>query len=151
MCRLKGIIYGAVFMAYNGPAVGGESVTRRSIRAGTKDFSQKFVPVQGGYGTCFCCHGTIFMAYLSVAVQCCQMSRNLSPYCYFVNSTGAVSRCKLARSTNLSPYKELTCEQSACPGTATSRDLSRRQERNAKTVTSFLPLPSVVRVRAILK
>jgi hypothetical protein len=26
--------------------------------------------VQGGYGTCFCCPGTNFMRWMSVAVQC---------------------------------------------------------------------------------
>ncbi len=59
-------------------------------------------------------------------------------------SSGAVSRCKLARSTNLSPYLEFTCEECACPGTETSRKLSRRLERFAKTVTNKCRLLSVL-------
>jgi hypothetical protein len=40
-------------MAYNGPAIWGGCVTRRSIRAGSWYFSQKAVTVQGGYGVVF--------------------------------------------------------------------------------------------------
>ena len=47
----------------NGPAIWGGCVTRRSIRAGSWYFSQKVVTVQGGYGTCFCRHGTNFIEH----------------------------------------------------------------------------------------
>ena len=40
-------------MTANGPAIKGGCVTRRSIRAGSWYFSQKFVTVQGGYGAVF--------------------------------------------------------------------------------------------------
>lgn len=40
-------------MNYNGPAIWGGCVTRRSIRAGSWYFSQKAVTVQGGYGALF--------------------------------------------------------------------------------------------------
>jgi hypothetical protein len=46
----------------NGPAIWGGCVNRRSIRAESWYFSQKTVTVQGGYGTCFCRHGTNFIA-----------------------------------------------------------------------------------------
>jgi hypothetical protein len=45
-------------MTHNGPAVVVVSVTRRSIRAGSRYFRQKVITVQGGYGTCFCNPGT---------------------------------------------------------------------------------------------
>ena len=38
----------------NGPAIKGGCVTRRSIRAESRLFSQDVVTVRGGYGTCFC-------------------------------------------------------------------------------------------------
>jgi hypothetical protein len=47
----------------NGPAIWGGCVTRLQHRAGSRYFSQKTVTVQGGYGTCFCRHGTNFIAY----------------------------------------------------------------------------------------
>ena len=46
----------------NGPAIWGGCVTRRKHRAGSWYFSRKAVPVQGGYGTCFCNHGVNFIA-----------------------------------------------------------------------------------------
>jgi len=54
-CRKLGI-------NHNGPAIKGGCVTRRSIRAGSWYFSHETVTVQGGYGTCFCRHGTNFIA-----------------------------------------------------------------------------------------
>ena len=45
-------------MTHNGPAIKGGCVTRRQHRAEFWYFSQKVVMVQGGYGTCFCRHGT---------------------------------------------------------------------------------------------
>ena len=40
-------------MTPNGPAIWGGCVTRRRHRAGSWYFSQKVVPVQGGYGVVF--------------------------------------------------------------------------------------------------
>ena len=62
-------------MQANGPAIKGGCVTRRCIRAESRYFSQNAVPVQGGYGTCFCnpdteickhygCRGTRFISGL---------------------------------------------------------------------------------------
>jgi hypothetical protein len=50
-------------LAYNGPAIKGGCVTRREHRAASRYFSQKIVTVQGGYGTCFCSHGTNFIEH----------------------------------------------------------------------------------------
>jgi hypothetical protein len=45
-------------MPPNGPAVEGVSVTRRKHRHKSVTIGQKAVPVQGGFGTCFCHPGT---------------------------------------------------------------------------------------------
>jgi hypothetical protein len=45
---------------------------------------------------------------------------------------------------NLSPYRSFITDSCACPGTAISRKLSRKQERFAKTVTSLFTLLSVL-------
>ena len=50
-------------MTPNGPAIWGGCVTRRQHRAMSWYFSQKAVMVQGGYGTCFCRHGTSFIEH----------------------------------------------------------------------------------------
>jgi hypothetical protein len=56
-------------MQANGPAIWGGCVTRRSDRAGTINFSQKAVTVQGGYGVVFANPGTSFIEAGRVAVQ----------------------------------------------------------------------------------
>jgi hypothetical protein len=60
----QGVIYyaGCQFINNNGPAIKGGCVTRRQHRAGSRYFRQEIVTVQGGYGTCFCSHGTNFIA-----------------------------------------------------------------------------------------
>jgi len=50
-------------MNANGPAIWGGCVTRRQHRHEYVPVGQKTVTVQGGYGTCFCCHGTMLIAY----------------------------------------------------------------------------------------
>jgi hypothetical protein len=52
-------------LTYNGPAIKGGCVTRREHRQypETRQLAgQKMVTVQGGYGTCFCSHGTILIS-----------------------------------------------------------------------------------------
>jgi hypothetical protein len=53
----------------NGPAIWGGCVTRRSDRAGTINFSQKAVTVQGGYGVVFAIQIQIVLRFTRVAVQ----------------------------------------------------------------------------------
>ena len=76
----------------NGPAIKGGCVTRRQHRAGSRYFSQKAVTVQGGYGTCFCRHGTNFIAYWRNRGTSLIVAANLSPVTNLVEGTGAVSR-----------------------------------------------------------
>jgi hypothetical protein len=56
-------------MQANGPAIWGGCVTRRSDRAGTINFSQKAVTVQGGYGVVFAIQIQIVLRFTRVAVQ----------------------------------------------------------------------------------
>jgi hypothetical protein len=59
---------------------------------------QKFVTVQGGYGTCFCRHGTNFIALRRDRGTSLIEAANLSPVTKLGEGTGAVSRYKLSRS-----------------------------------------------------
>jgi hypothetical protein len=85
-------------LKHNGPAIWGGCVTRRQHRAGSWYFSQKAVTVQGGYGTCFCHHGTNFIEHYACRGTILIGAGKLSRYRMFVRGTGAVSRCKLSRS-----------------------------------------------------
>ena len=53
----------------NGPAIKGVCVTRRSIRAESRYFSQNAVTVQGGYGAFFALRVQGLLSYTSVVVQ----------------------------------------------------------------------------------
>jgi hypothetical protein len=59
----------ALSITTNGPAIWGGCVTRRSIRAGSRYFSQKTVTVQGGYGALFAVQVQILLNITRVAVQ----------------------------------------------------------------------------------
>jgi hypothetical protein len=59
-CTLAIMVLQHVRLKPNGPAIKGGCVTRRKHRAGSRYFSRKVVTVQGGYGMCFCSHGTRF-------------------------------------------------------------------------------------------
>jgi hypothetical protein len=67
------------FVTANGPAIWGGCVTRRSIRAESWYFSQKAVTVQGGYGACFCRHGTNFTQVLARSRYKFDRSREFIP------------------------------------------------------------------------
>jgi hypothetical protein len=56
-------------ISHNGPAIWGGCVTRRSIRAESRYFSQKTVTVRGGYGALFAVQVQIFASITRVVVQ----------------------------------------------------------------------------------
>ena len=56
-------------VTYNGPAIWGGCVTRRSIRAWSWYFSREIVTVQGGYGALFAVMVQILLRSGVVAVQ----------------------------------------------------------------------------------
>jgi len=53
----------------NGPAIWGGCVTRRKHRAASRNFSQKILPVQGGYGVVFAVMVQILLRAGAIAVQ----------------------------------------------------------------------------------
>ena len=78
--KLHTIFSGNVHMlTANGPAIWGGCVTRRKHRAGSWYFSQKAVTVQGGYGACFCRHGTNFIEHYACRGTSLIGAANLSP------------------------------------------------------------------------
>ena len=59
--------------------------------------SQKTVTVQGGYGMCFCSPGTKLAEHYECRGTSYLTNGELSRYCYFVNSCGAVRICQALR------------------------------------------------------
>ena len=53
----------------NGPTIKGGCVSRRSIRARSRYFSQKFITVQVGYGVLFAVRAQIYIGAGAIAVQ----------------------------------------------------------------------------------
>ena len=106
----------ALLMTTNGPAIWGGCVTRRKHRAGSWYFSQKAVTVQGGYGTCFCRHGTNFIACWRDRGTSLIGAANLSPVTKLVAGTGAVSRYKLSRSQKFITVQDFNCGQMRVSG-----------------------------------
>jgi hypothetical protein len=58
----------------------------------------KAVTVQGGYGTCFCSPGTKSAEHYECRGTSYLTNGELSRYCYFVNSCGAVRICQALQS-----------------------------------------------------
>ena len=128
----------------NGPAIWGGCVTRRSIRAESWYLSQKTVTVQGGYGTCFCRHGTNFIEHYECRGTSLIGAANLSPGTKLVAGTGAVSRYKLSRSQKFVKVQDLNCVQMSVSGCINHYKAVLGAGAKAKTVTNNLPLLSVL-------
>jgi len=119
---LNTLIRFSVCMNHNGPAIWGGCVTRRSIRAESWYFSSASwrITVQGGYGTRFCSPGTKLVEHY----ECRGTKLNASHIFIPVYKFDTLQR----RGLGLSPVTVLSWEQ----------------EQIAKTVTSNLPLLSVL-------
>jgi hypothetical protein len=128
----------------NGPAIWGGCVTRRKHRAGSWYFSQKNVTVQGGYGTCFCRHGTNFIEHYVCRGTSKIGAGKLSRYRIFVGRTGAVSRNKLSRSQKTVTVQDLDCVQMRVSGCKNHYKFVLGAGTKAKTVTNNLPILSVL-------
>ena len=85
-------------------------------RAGSWYFSQKTVTVQGGYGACFCRHGTNFIEHWRGRGTSLIGAANLSPVTKLVAGTGAVSRYKLSRSQKFVTVQDFNCVQMRVSG-----------------------------------
>ncbi len=104
------------YVTANGPAIWGGCVTRRSIRAESWYFSHKIVTVQGGYGTCFCRHGTNFIKQYECRGTSLNRAVSLPPIKKLVAGTGAVSRYNFDRSQKFVKVQKLICDQMSVSG-----------------------------------
>ena len=138
-------------MHYNGPAIWGGCVTRRSNRSRSRYFSQKTVTVQGGYGTCFCSPGTNYIEHYACRGTSLIGAGKLSRYRILIGGTGAVSRYKLSRSQKSVTVQDFNCVQMRVSGCKNHYKFVLGAGAKAKTVTSNLPILSVLAFRAILK
>jgi hypothetical protein len=86
-----------------------------------------------------------------VAVQTFKVTEKLSWYCYFINSTGAVSRHKLSRSQKLVKVQKFDCEFWREVRVTRSAGIVLVAGAKAKTVTNNLPILSVLAFVQFLK
>jgi hypothetical protein len=87
------------------------------LSPGTRQLAgQKTVTVQGGYGTCFCRHGTNFIACWRDRGTSLIGATNISPITNFVAGTGAVSRYNLSRSQKFVKVQDKYCGQMSVSG-----------------------------------
>ncbi len=152
-------------LKHNGPAIWGGCVTRRKHRGivlvPRLRRGQKTVTAQGGYGACFCSHGTNFIECWRDRVTSLIGAVNLSPVTNLVVGTGAVSRYNLSRSQKIITVQDFNCVlMRALPNVAQRSWVSGCKSHykfvlgagaKAKTVTSNLPILSVLGNRAIFQ
>jgi len=132
-------------MFANGPAIWGGCVTRRKHRAGSWYFSREAVTVQGGYGTCFCRHGTNFIALRRDRGTMFLSNRELLPVQKF--DKWALAQCrgiKLSRSQKFVKVQDFNCMQLCVSGYNNHYEFILGVEAKAKTVTNNLPILSVL-------
>jgi hypothetical protein len=99
--------------------------------------------VQGGYGTCFCRHGTNYIACWRDRGTSLIGAASLSPATNLVAGTGAVSRYNLSRSQKLVTVQDFSCVQMRVSGCNNHYKYVLRAAK-AKTVTNNLPILSVL-------
>jgi len=131
-------------MTANGPAIWGGCVTRRKHRVGSRYFSRRTVTVQGGYGTCFCRPGTNFIEPYACRGTILIGAGKLSRYRIYFRGTGAVSRYKLSRSQKSVTVQDFNCVQMCVSGCRYHYKFVLSAGAKAKTVTSNLPILSVL-------
>ena len=131
-------------MAYNGPAIWGGCVTRRSIRAESWYFSQKAVTVQGGYGALFAVMVQILPKHYECRGTSLIGAANLSPDTKVVAGTGAVSRYKLSRSQKFITVQDFNCGLMRVSGCRNHYKFVLGAGAKAKSVTNNLPILSVL-------
>jgi hypothetical protein len=100
--------------------------------------------VQGGYGTCFCSHGTNLIAYWCDRGTSLIGAAKLSPVTKLVAGTGAVSRYKLSRSQKFVMVQDYNCVQMRVSGCNGNYEFVLGAGAKAKTVTNNLPILSVL-------
>jgi len=119
-------------------------------RVGSWYFSRKTVTVQGGYGTCFCRHGTNIIACWRDRGTSLIGAENLSPVTKLVAGTGAVSRYKLSRKQKFITVQNYNCVQMRVSWCNGHYKFVLGAGAKAKTVTNNLPILSVLWARPYL-
>jgi hypothetical protein len=107
-------------------------------------FSRETVTVQGGYGTCFCSHGTNVIACWRDRGTSLIGAGKLSRYRILIGGTSAVSRYKLSRSQKLVKVQDFNCVQMRVSGCNNRYKFVLSAGAKAKTVTNNLPILSVL-------
>ena len=111
-------VYLSVFenLTYNGPAVGFSKRNPTTAPPQICPGGQKAVTVQGGFGACFCSHGTSFIDFWRDRGTRLIGAANLSPVTRLVWCTGAVSRYRLSRSQKTITMQDLYWGQVSVSG-----------------------------------
>jgi len=134
-------------MHYNGPAIWGGCVTRRSIRAGS------LYPEYSGPESChgarrvwltFCRHCTNFIEHYACRGTSLIGAANLSLVTKLVAGTGAVSRYNVERSQKFIAVQDFNCGQMRVSGYNNHYKFVLRAGAKAKSVTNNLPILSVL-------
>ena len=131
-------------MAYNGPAIWGGCVTRRSIRARICPGRPVSCPGARRVRRSFCHHGINFIAIWRDRGISMMRANYLSPVTNFMCCTGAVSRYKLSRRHKFITVQNLNCEQMSVSGCNNYYRAILSAGAKAKTVTNNLPILSVL-------
>ena len=105
--------------------------------------------MQGGYGTRFCRPDTKFCEHYACRGTSLIGAANLSPVTKLVAGTGAVSRYKLSRSQKFVKVQDLNCVQMSVSGCKNYYEFVLSAGAKAKSVTSNLPILSVLAVRCL--
>jgi len=106
---------------------------------------QKTVTVQGGYGTCFCSHGTNFIAFRRDRGIMFLSGREFLPVQEV--DKWALAQCrgtKLSRRQNVVMVQDLNCVQMSVSGYNEHYKFVLGAGSKAKTVTNNLPILSVL-------
>ena len=112
---------------------------------------REIVTVQGGYGTCFCSHGTNFNALRRDRGIMFLSGREFLPVQKF--DKWALAQCrgtKLSRSKKFITVQDLNCVQMSVSGRNGHYKFVLGAGAKAKTVTNNLPILSVLAVSAFI-
>jgi hypothetical protein len=134
-------------LAYNGAAIWGGCVTRRSNRAVSR------YPEYSGPESChgarrvwrtFCRPGTNFIEHYACRGTSMIGAANLSPVTNLMVGTGAVSRYKLSRRQKFITVQDFNCVQMRVSGCNNHYKFVLSAGAKAKSVTNNLPILSVL-------
>jgi hypothetical protein len=106
--------------------------------------------VQGGYGTCFCLHGTNFIEHYACRGTSLIGAGKLSWYRIFIGGTGTESRYKLSRSQKFITVQDFNWVQMSLSGCKSHYKFVLSAGTKAKTVTNNLPILSVLAAVVLL-